>query len=160
MIWKLAGLFIAIPTIELIILLFVGSYLGPLPTTVIIVVTGFTGAWLAKREGTGVLRQLSADLGKGIPPATRITEGVLVLAGGLFLLTPGILTDLAGFLFIVPWSRRQLAPILLRWVTTRLGAVDTSGGSNWRVDVGMRHSSGPPEPQEPDDSGPFEHPVA
>jgi UPF0716 protein FxsA len=68
-----------------------------------------------------MLRKLRADLQRGVPPARHIAEGVLVLVGGLLLITPGVLTDVAGLAMIIPYSRRILAPVLLRvairWVT-------------------------------------------
>lgn len=123
MLWKLLLAMTVIPAVELFILLQLGSLIGPLETFLIIVVTGTIGAFLAKREGLGVLTTLKAELAQGLPPGSRLAEGVLVLAGGLFLLTPGVLTDLAGFLFIAPPSRRWLAPRLVRWVVARVDFV-------------------------------------
>lgn len=123
MIWKLLLAMTVIPAVELFILLQLGSWLGPLETFLIIVVTGTLGAFLAKREGLGVLMTLKAELAQGLPPGSRLAEGVLVLAGGLLLLTPGVLTDLAGFLFIAPPSRRFLAPRLVSWVVSKVDFV-------------------------------------
>ncbi|MBT3219652.1 MAG: FxsA family protein, partial [Proteobacteria bacterium] len=93
---RLLLLFTLVPAIELFILLQIGSLLGPNLAFVIILVTGLAGAWLAKREGWMVLQHLRQELQRGIPPANRLMEGVLVLAGGLLLITPGVLTDITG----------------------------------------------------------------
>ncbi len=111
--WKLFLLFTVVPAIELFLLLQMGSFLGPMPTFLFVLGTGILGAWLAKREGFAVLRQLQQDLGKGLPPATRLVEGALVLAGGMLLITPGVLTDLTGILLLMPPVRRSLAPRLV-----------------------------------------------
>lgn len=115
MIW-LAALFIVVPTVELFLLLQLGSWLGPAATFALVVITGVVGGWLAKREGLGVLADLQRELGRGLPPGDRLVEGGMVLVGGLLLITPGVMTDLIGFLLIVPATRRVLAPRLLGWI--------------------------------------------
>ncbi|MBA2321225.1 MAG: FxsA family protein, partial [Deltaproteobacteria bacterium] len=110
--WKLLLLFLftVVPAVELFLLLQLGSLLGPMQTFLIVLGTGILGAWLAKREGFAVLRQLQADLAKGLPPAVRVVEGALVLVGGLLLVTPGVLSDLTGILLLLPPVRRSIAP--------------------------------------------------
>lgn len=127
--WKLLLAFTLIPAIELFLLLQIGSWLGPLPTFLIIVITGTAGAWLAKREGLGVLTSLQAELAQGLPPGSRLAEGFLVLVGGLLLLTPGVLTDLAGFLFIAPPTRRWLAPRVVKAIVDRVDFVQLGPGA-------------------------------
>ena len=117
--WRLILLFTVVPALELALLLQIGAWLGPWQTFAIVVVTGTVGAWLAKREGLGVLAQLREELSQGLPPGSRIAEGVLVFAGGLLLVTPGVMTDLAGFLFIAPPSRRFLAPRVVNAIASR-----------------------------------------
>jgi UPF0716 protein FxsA len=133
--------FVAVPLVEVFLLLWLGSLLGAGPSFLVVVITGVLGAWLAKREGLGVLRTLRTELGKGLPPGSRLVEGGMVLAGGLLLMTPGILTDLTGFLLIAPPSRRYLAPRLLSAVMKRL---------DLKVDLGAGRSPAPtgaaPEP--------------
>lgn len=117
--WRLFLLLTVVPAVELFLLLQLGALLGPWQTFAVIVITGFAGAWLAKREGLGVLADLRAELQSGLPPGSRIAEGVLVLAGGLLLVTPGVLTDLMGFAMIFPPTRRWLAPRAVRYVASR-----------------------------------------
>ena len=130
--------FTLIPAIELLVLLYLGSILGPLQTFMIILITGIVGAGLAKREGLGVLRKLQRELSTGLPPASRLVEGALVFAGGLLLVTPGVFTDLAGFLFILPPTRTWLAPVILKAIASR---VDLQA-----VDLGAPGRPGPDTP--------------
>lgn len=116
---RLLLLFTVVPAVELFLLLQLGAALGPLTTFLIILLTGLLGASLAKREGLGLLLQLQRELERGLPPGTRLMEGALVVAGGLLLITPGVFTDLAGFLLIFPWSRRRIAPRALSALTSR-----------------------------------------
>lgn len=146
MIWKLALLFTVIPIVEVALLLWIGSVLNPLWATLIVIVTGVLGAWLAKREGAGVLRKLRGDLARGVPPTGRIVEGVLVLAGGLLLVTPGVLTDFTGFFLIIPFTRRLVAP----WVARRVVAWFT-GDKELAKGLKLDFGDGPPEPDDAPD---------
>lgn len=110
-------LFTVVPAIELYALLQLGAWLGALPTFLLILVTGVVGGWLAKAEGVSVLMQLQQEMQQGLPPGERLLEGVMVFVGGLLLVTPGVFTDLAGFLLIVGPTRRFLAPRVLSWLT-------------------------------------------
>ena len=155
---KLLALFLIVPTVELILLIVVGTQMGILPTTLLIVTTGVTGTWLTRREGLGVLRKLRSDLQRGLPPANGLVEGAMILAGGLLLLTPGILTDIVGFTLIIPWSRRWIAPAILRYVTTRFLAGNANSDA-WRVHFEAKSSTPGSDSGNPPDV-PFDHPIA
>jgi UPF0716 protein FxsA len=122
---RLLLLLTIVPAVELFLLLQIGSAIGPAPTFLMLLLTGVVGAWLAKREGLAVLRLVGSELERGLPPPVRVAEGALVVIGGLLLVTPGVVTDLAGVFLIFPPTRRWLAPRALRWVTGRvdLGAL-------------------------------------
>jgi UPF0716 protein FxsA len=125
--WKLFLVFTLIPAVEMILLLKLAEIMGAWETVGLILVTGLVGATLAKREGLTVLRQLAAEASQGLPPADRLVEGLMVLIGGVLLITPGVLTDLAGFFLIFPLTRRPLAPIIKRLVVSRLLGRDERG---------------------------------
>ena len=161
MIWKLALLFTIVPTVELALLIWIGTQIGVLWTTAIVIVTGFTGAWLAKREGVGVLRRIRSDMQSGMPPAGRIVEGVMVLIGAVLLVTP--------FALIIPYTRRLLAPVLLRRVV-KWWTGDPELAKNMKVEFGSPRPSSPDTPpaarpkREPTPAAPgadphFDHPV-
>ncbi len=111
---KLFLLFTVTTSIEMYLLFTVSGFIGPMGTVALIMITGAAGAWLAKREGFAVLRQLGGHMKEG-KVGQGIAEGALVLAGSMLLLTPGLLTDITGFLFIVPWTRRRIAPYVVTW---------------------------------------------
>jgi UPF0716 protein FxsA len=115
--------FTVVPAVELFLLLQMGSFVGPLPTFAFVLVTGVLGAWLAKREGAAVWRQLTTDLASGLPPQQHLTEAAMVVAGGVLLVAPGVLTDLTGILFLFPPTRKWIAPHLARWLSARFGGV-------------------------------------
>jgi UPF0716 protein FxsA len=159
--WKLLLAMTVIPAVELYLLIQLGQWMGALETVLLIVVTGAIGAALAKREGFSVLRQLKEDAQSGIPPADRLVEGVMVLIGGVLLLTPGVLTDLTGFALIAPFTRRPMAPLIKRWLASKVKIGGLSMGSpGWGPGVGQTVQRPRPEPRPaPDADGPrFEHP--
>ncbi len=101
-----------IPLVELVILLRISEWLSWQSTIVLILVTGIVGAWLARREGLKALARIRTDLASGAMPAGAVVDGALILAAGLVLVTPGLLTDLCGFALLIPPFRR--------WVGRRL----------------------------------------
>jgi len=112
MIFYLILVFTLIPIIELALLLEAGKYIGILNTIAVVLVTGFAGALLARSQGYAALVKIRRDLSRGILPSDELFNGVLILAGGLLLLTPGFLTDLTGFFLLIPFTRKIVKSIL------------------------------------------------
>ena len=96
MLVKLLLLFIALPLAEIVLLIEIGSRIGTLATLAILVLTAVLGASLAYREGLKVLWRIQQKMAQGIMPDEELIDGVLILAAGIVLLTPGLLTDAAG----------------------------------------------------------------
>ena len=111
---RLLFLFLAIPIVEMVLLIEIGRRIGLLATLGIVVLTGIAGAMLARAEGLEVFHRIRSDLAEGRLPGDAILDGVFVLAGGLLLLTPGLLTDLVGFLVLVPFTRAPIRRAVLR----------------------------------------------
>jgi UPF0716 protein FxsA len=116
MFFKLAVLFVTIPLVELALLVWIGSLLGFWPTMALVIVTGVAGALLAKLAGVHVILQIKREILSGRMPVGHMVDGLLVLVGGIVLLTPGLLTDVFGFALLIPWSRR----VFRRLVQTRI----------------------------------------
>ncbi len=105
---RLLAVFIIIPLIELVILIKVGSYIGLWPTILIVVLTGIVGASLARYQGFIIINKIRSDVGSGRVPARELIDGLLVLVGGVVLLTPGFLTDICGFVLLIPLTRNLI----------------------------------------------------
>ena len=109
-------LFIALPALELALLIEIGSRIGTPATLAIIVITGAVGAFYARREGLSVLRKLQQQMGSGQLPADSLDDGALILIASALLITPGLITDTVGFLLLAPpirvlirgWLRQML----------------------------------------------------
>lgn len=112
MLLRLMLLFILMPLIELAILVYLGTIIGALYTVLIVVATGILGAVMARHQGLAALSRIRSSIESGVMPANELFDGALILAGGLLLLTPGIITDIVGFAVLVPQTRR----IIRRWI--------------------------------------------
>ena len=105
---RLLLLFTTVPLVELAVLLWIGRHIGVLPTVLLIFLTGVLGATLARHQGLTAWQRLQAALAAGRLPGRELVEGFLILLAGAVLLTPGVLTDAAGFLLLVPPVRRWI----------------------------------------------------
>lgn len=114
MFFKLLLIFIAVPLIELYFLLEIGQIIGIFTTIMIIVFTGALGVSIARKQGYQVVNNIRASLNAGRMPTDDLVSALLILIGGVTLLTPGFLTDITGFLLILPGSRDLIAKIVKR----------------------------------------------
>jgi UPF0716 protein FxsA len=112
----LLALIIIVPALEIGLLVFSGNVIGPWPTILLIILTGVFGAWLAKRQGIEALRKFQEQMRYGQMPSDVIIDGLCILVGGVVLLTPGFITDLIGFLLLLPTTRNRIKPLIGRWV--------------------------------------------
>lgn len=113
---RLLLLFIITPLVELLLLIEIGKAIGTLEVILLTIVTGIAGAALAKSQGFSTLRKIQQEMAEGRIPASNLMDGLMILIGGILLLTPGILTDLFGLFLLIPWSRILLKKILTRWI--------------------------------------------
>ncbi len=118
--WVLFAAFVLVPLAEIYVLIQVGQVIGAWWTIVLLVVDSLVGGWLVRREGGRAWRALSTALSSGRMPATEIADGVLVLVGGVLMLTPGFVTDAAGILMILPMTRPLFRRALAGAVGRRL----------------------------------------
>ena len=102
---RLLLLFITVPLIEVLILIKLGSLFGFWPTIFLVIGTGILGAYLAKLYGLTIWNKIQQDLQAGKMPADKLIDGLLILIGGIVLLTPDLLTDILGFMLLIPFTR-------------------------------------------------------
>ena len=124
MLLKLFLAFTIIPIIEIYLLIEIGSLFGALTAVTLVILTGFLGAFLARMRGLQTLYRIQESLREGRMPSGELLDALLIVIAGLVLLTPGFLTDSAGFLLLIPatrnaikyWLRRQIE---LRYMSNR-----------------------------------------
>jgi UPF0716 protein FxsA len=114
----LVVLFIVVPLAELYVILQVGQAIGVFDTIGLLILISVVGAWLAKREGVGVIRRIQRSVEAGRVPGTELIDGFLILLAGALMLTPGFLTDILAILLLLPpvrvVVRRQLRRVFAR----------------------------------------------
>lgn len=101
-------LFVMLPLTELLLLGVVGNAIGFGWTALLVILTGIVGARLVARQGRLVWREIVLRLEAGQMPGVELAHGAMLLVGGAFLVTPGILTDAFGLLLMVPWFRELI----------------------------------------------------
>ncbi|MFK7814842.1 MAG: FxsA family protein [Gammaproteobacteria bacterium] len=106
-------LFLAIPIIEIYLLIKVADVINWLPTIALVVLTAVLGASLLRSQGSQTYLRFNQALSEGRVPANEILEGVALLVGGALLLTPGFFTDLIGFICLLPFTRRPIATFIV-----------------------------------------------
>ena len=112
-------LFIAVPLLELYILIHVGGMIGILPTIGICILTAVIGASLLRYQGLQTIARVQSKLTRGEVPATDMLEGLILLLCGFLLLTPGFFTDVIGFLCLIPKVRTIIATRILNQLLAR-----------------------------------------
>ena len=130
MLFRLILVFTIVPLIELAILIYLGTIIGALYTILIVVVTGILGAVMTRYQGMVTLSKIRSNIENGIIPANELFDGALILAGGLLLLTPGIITDIIGFALLVPYTRRIVRRSSRSLV---LRKIETGGIHYWKL---------------------------
>ncbi|MGG1554186.1 FxsA family protein [Paenibacillus ferrarius] len=111
------AILIGIPIVELIGLFALGHAIGGWTTFALIIVSGVLGAFFAKREGRKVLEYAKFEWSQGQLPTRHIMDAICIFLGGILLITPGFLTDIVGFLLVLPYTRPIFKALLLALIT-------------------------------------------
>ena len=117
---KLFALFIVVPLVEITLLIRLGSSIGTLETVLLVIATGVAGALAVRTAGIQCLVRLQAAMREGIAPAEELFNGLLLLLAGTLLITPGLVTDAAGFLLLVPPVQAVLRKKLQQFILTKI----------------------------------------
>ena len=148
-------IFIVVPLAELYVIIeVVGQAIGPVWTILLLAADSILGAMLMKSQGRAVWRRFQAAMSEGRMPHREILDGVLVIFGGAFLITPGFITDVIGIFCLVPPTRA----LIRRWIVRGAGrrfavyvadprgrAPDARGGaSDWDVEGTAWETREPP----------------
>jgi UPF0716 protein FxsA len=113
--WILFGAFVVVPIIEIAILVAFSQAVGVWWTIGLVIVTAFVGSLLVTRQGRETIQSVRAEFAQGLVPASSLAHGAMIVIAGAFLLTPGLLTDAAGFLLLIPAVREAIR----RWFVAR-----------------------------------------
>ncbi|ASS95907.1 FxsA family protein [Peribacillus castrilensis] len=111
---------IAMPVVEIIVLLLSGNLIGFWPTLFLIVATGLIGAYLAKRQGMETWKKAQEQIRYGMMPGNEIIDGICIFIGAALLLSPGLISDIMGLILVFPPTRNLLKPIVIRFIMNRM----------------------------------------
>jgi len=156
----LVALFIVIPIAELYVIIQVGGAIGVWWTILILIADSVLGSLLLRAQGRSVWRRFNTALAEGKMPHREVIDGVLVVFGGAFLITPGFLTDIIGVILLVPPTRSLVRRLLVRRLGRRISvgvgdrprvrydvegtAHEYEGSAREREDDGRREYEAPP----------------
>jgi UPF0716 protein FxsA len=123
----LVVLFIAVPIVEIYVIVRVGELIGVLPTLALLVADAVLGSLLLRHQGRGAWRRFNAALAERRFPGREVADGLMIAVGGTLLLTPGFVTDVFGAILLVPPTRAIVRRLLRGYVSRRFTIVSTGG---------------------------------
>lgn len=126
---RLFLLFTLVPILELFVLIRIGRVIGPWYTILFVIAMGVLGAWLAKAQGRRVITEWQTAMAEGRIPNEGVLSGLLVLLGGILLITPGVISDVFGLVLLLPATRKLVASGVRTWLERQmaLGTVQVQG---------------------------------
>jgi UPF0716 protein FxsA len=159
MLLLLIGLFIAVPILELWVIIEVGGLIGVLPTLALLLAMSILGATLLRHQGRGAWQRFNRAIAERRFPGREVADGLMITVGGVLLLTPGFITDAVGLLLLLPPTRAIARRLLQAYVTRRFvvvgvgsmrGEPHSNGGANRSYDYeSTAEEIDPDDPQLP-----------
>lgn len=121
----LIALFIIVPLAELYLILKVGDAIGAVWTILLLAADSVLGSVLLRTQGRAVWARFNTTLAEGKMPHREVIDGVLVIFGGAFLITPGFLTDIVGLTLLIPPTRAVVRRLVVRRLGRRVAVGST-----------------------------------
>ena len=116
----LVAIFVAVPLAEIYVIIQVGEAIGAIPTILILVADSVIGSMLWRSQGRRVWARFRQTVERGGMPHREVIDGVLVVFGGAFLITPGFISDVVGILLLLPPTRAVIRRLLIRRLGKRI----------------------------------------
>jgi UPF0716 protein FxsA len=120
--WALGLLFLLVPVAELYVIYKVGDAIGVWQTFLLLALDSVLGSLLLRAQGRSVWRRFNETMAAGRVPHRELIDGVLVIFGGAFLITPGFLTDIVGLVLLIPPTRAVVRRLVARRLGRRVAA--------------------------------------
>lgn len=138
---RVIGVLLLVPLLDVMLLVILATPLGPVTigpvaTVALVVLTALVGLLLVRAEGRHTLARLQRRLADGEAPTDELLDGALLLVAGVLMLTPGIVTDLVGFVFVLPPTRYPIRVALKKYVVTPYVDAKTGGFATGNVYLG------------------------
>lgn len=123
----LVALFIAVPIVELYVIIQIGSLIGVWPTIALLLADAVLGSLLLRHQGRGAWRRFNQAIAERRFPGREVADGLLIAIGGTLLLTPGFVTDVVGAIFLIPPTRAVVRRLMRGYATRRFVIVGAPG---------------------------------
>lgn len=153
--WVLVVAFVVVPLVEIFVIIQIGKVIGAWWTVLLLIADSVFGSWLIKREGARAWRALQVALEERRMPARELADAVLILVGGVLMLTPGFVLDILGALCLLPATRpigrRVLAGVIGRRLVGFGFAPRTGSAPGSSRPAYPTSAATGPGPAEPDD---------
>ncbi len=140
--------FIVVPVVEIFLITQVASQIDWLPTIALVIGVSLIGAFLVKREGTGVINRVRDGFRGGKLPTDELANGAMIFFASALMLTPGFLTDFVGLALLTPPIRAILRPPVIDFFKKRVEvkASNIGVGFGGTMGAGRSGASGFPGP--------------
>ena len=106
--------FIGLPTLEIFLMIKIGSEIGAFNTVSLVFLTAIIGMYFAKLQGIQTLKSGMVNLYQNKIPAFEILSGASIAVAALLLIIPGFFTDFIGFFILIPFTRKIIFNIVLK----------------------------------------------
>jgi UPF0716 protein FxsA len=113
-------LFVVVPILEIYVIIQVGQAIGAWWTIALLIADSIVGSMLMRSQGRAAWKRFQLALAEGRMPAREVVDGVLVIFGGAFLLTPGFCSDVVGALLLLPPTRAVIRRVIVRRFSFRI----------------------------------------
>jgi UPF0716 protein FxsA len=153
--FRLLALFLLMPVIDLLLLIKVDGLIGFWPTVGLVLGTGVAGSYLARREGLSTWRRLNDEMAGGALPGKELLDGVIILVAGALLVTPGVITDVIGFLGLIPPTRYLIRKAVMRYAKRKMDSGSLAFGFFGDPPEGWDAYEGYPPGADPYGDGPL-----
>ncbi|MGP4028099.1 FxsA family protein [Actinomadura sp. 3N407] len=119
--------FLLVPVLEIYVLIQVGEVIGAWPMAGLLAAEVALGAWIIRREGRRAWGALYDTVRSGVLRDRELGDAVLVMAGGVLILLPGLVTDVLGAALVLPFTRPLLKRALSAFAMRRMRAAEARG---------------------------------
>jgi UPF0716 protein FxsA len=145
---RVIAVLLLIPLLDVMLLAVLIGVVGWQLVVLAVVLTALVGLLLVRAEGRHTMRKIQRKTAQGELPTDELLDGALLLVAGVALLTPGLVTDLVGFLLVIPPTRYPIRLAVKKWVVVPYADAKSRGFVTGNVYVGgFPDEEGAPGPQ-------------
>lgn len=132
-------LFIVLPLLEIATFIYVGGHIGVLNTLLLSLFMAILGGVIVRIQGFEMISRAQVSFAKGEVPSKELFDGLVIMLAAGLMITPGFVTDIIGFLLLIPAVRDFLREFLISQSLTNAGGININIREfSWRAGAGRR----------------------